>query len=251
MMKPVLAFRHVRHEHLGSLEGIFRRCGLVFQYIDVLVDTPRTFQPERLSGLVVLGGPMNVDETDRHPALAAEVGWIREAVDVGLPVLGICLGSQLLAKALGARVYPNHIKEIGWYPLELTPQAASDRLFAGCSPRQSVFQWHGDTFDLPSGAVHLAASELCAHQAFRFGELAYALQFHLEVTAELIDEWLVQPDNHRELAALNYIDPNQIRRRTPQEMPALASLGEQVLTRFAQLCTEQTAIEIGAVKRRF
>jgi len=244
-MKPVLALRHVRHEHLGTLEAIFRRHGLVFQYIDVLVDAPRTFQPDQLSGLVVLGGPMNVDETDRYPILAAEVGWIRDAVNAGLPVLGICLGSQLLAKALGSPVYPNPIKEIGWYAIELTQDALTDRLFAGCSSRPTVFQWHGDTFDLPHGAVHLASSELCPHQAFRYGEQAYALQFHLEVTPELIDEWLVQPGNHRELAGLRYIDADEVRRRTPQEAPAFATLGEQVLSRFAELCAKRTAVEIG------
>jgi GMP synthase (glutamine-hydrolysing) len=241
MMKPVLAFRHVRHEHLGILEPIFRRHGLVFQYVDVLVDAPRSFQPDQLAGLVILGGPMNADQTDRYPALAAETGWIREAVDVGLPVLGICLGSQLLAKALGARVYANGIKEIGWYGLELTPEAESDRLFGGCDSEQTVFQWHGDTFDLPPGAVHLARSRLCAHQAFRYGQQAYGLQFHLEVTPELIEEWLVQVDNLREICGLGYIDPDEIRRRTPQASPALGALGERVLSRFAELCAQRAA----------
>lgn len=245
MMKPVLALRHVRHEHLGTLEAIFRRYGLVFQYVDVLVETPRAFQPDQLAGLVVLGGPMSVDETQRYPALAAEAGWIKDAVELGLPVLGICLGSQLLAKALGARVYANRVKEIGWYSLELTSAAQWDRLFAGCASSQTVFQWHGDTFELPSGAVHLARSAVCPHQAFRYGERAYGLQFHLEVTAELIDEWLIQPDNHRELAGLDYIDPDEIRRRTPREMPALAALGEEVLSRFAEMCVERAATDVG------
>jgi GMP synthase (glutamine-hydrolysing) len=240
-MKPVLAFRHVRHEHLGVLETIFRRAGLVYQYVDVLAEPPRTFQPEQLAGLVVLGGPMNVDETEQYPALAMEVGWIRDAIQAGLPVLGICLGSQLMAKALGSRVYANRVKEIGWYSLELTPAAESDRLFSGCATSQRVFQWHGDTFDLPPGAVHLASSSVCSQQAFRYGDRAYALQFHLEVAPDLVEEWLVQPDNQRELSGLSYIDPDEIRRCTPQETPAFTLLGEQVLSRFAQLCAEQAA----------
>ena len=104
-----------------------------------------------------------------------------------LPVLGICLGAQLLAKTLGARVYPNRVKEIGWYPIELTPAAADDPLFAQ-SGAQTVFQWHGDTFDLPAGAVHLARSPLCENQAFRYGHNAYGLQFHIEMTAAMIDD---------------------------------------------------------------
>jgi GMP synthase (glutamine-hydrolysing) len=187
---------------------------------------------------------MNVDETKRYPPLASETGWIRDAVDAGLPVLGICLGSQLLAKALGARVYANRVKEIGWYPLEMMPAAQADHLFEGCEATPTVFQWHGDTFDLPSGAVHLACSAACPHQAFRYGETAYALQYHLEVTPEQIDEWLVQPDNYRELAGLSYIDPDEIRRRTPLEMPALAALGDRVLSRFAELCAERAASDI-------
>jgi GMP synthase (glutamine-hydrolysing) len=230
---------------LGILESILRRHGLVYQYVDVLAETPRTFQPDRLAGLIVLGGPMNVDEVDKHPALAAEAGWIRDAVHSGLPVLGICLGSQLLAKALGAKVYPNPIKEIGWYPLDLTPAAEADRLFAGCPAEQVVFQWHGDTFDLPEGAVHLASSTACTHQAFRYGDNAYGLQFHIEITADLVDEWLIQPDNHRELAGLNYIHPEEIRRCTPQEMPGLAALGERVLSRFAELCAQRAASGAG------
>ena len=110
-----------------------------------------------------------------------------------LPVLGICLGSQLLAKTLGARVYPNHVKEIGWYPVELTPAAADDPLFAQSGTR-TMFQWHGDTFDLPSGAVHLARSPACENQAFRYGRRAYGLQFHIEMTAAMIDDWLSVPE---------------------------------------------------------
>ena len=128
-----------------------------------------------------------------------------------LPVLGVCLGSQLLAKALGSRVYANRVKEIGWYEVELLPAANDDRLFGGLctSPRPrpraerekvTVFQWHGDTFDLPKGAVQLARSAQCENQAFRFGEAAYGLQFHMEVTAEIIDSWLCQSDNCGELA---------------------------------------------------
>lgn len=151
-MQSVLVLQHVPHETLGTLEHHFAEVGLSCRHLPLFETVPDRLELEQAAGLVVLGGPMNVDEVDRYPFLGAEIGWIRQALDAGLPLLGICLGSQLLAKALGAKVYANRVKEIGWYDLELTPQAADDPLFAGCAPQQLVFQWHGDTFDLPSGA---------------------------------------------------------------------------------------------------
>lgn len=238
-MPDLLVLRHVRHESLGSLAGVFRRAGLTYEYVDLADDPLRSFDPRPLAGLVVLGGPMNVDETDEHPHLATEVEWLRAAVADDLPVLGLCLGAQLLAKSLGARVRPNGVKEIGWYAIETTPAAAGDRLFAHCRPRETVFQWHGDTFDLPAGAVHLAESPQCRRQAFRFGRSAYALQFHLEVTAEIVDEWLGEPGNHCEVEGLRDIDPREIRARTPQELPGMAALGEKVFGEFAAICRER------------
>jgi GMP synthase (glutamine-hydrolysing) len=235
-MKPVLALRHVAHEGLGTIEDVLRREQLVFSVVDLFRESLRTFNPEQLAGLIVMGGPMNVDETDRHPFLADEVKWIRQSVDSGLPVLGICLGSQLLAKALGSRVYPNRVKEIGWYEIGLTAATESDPLLGDCRPTETVFQWHGDTFDLPEGAVQLARSEQCENQAFRYGRAAYGLQFHLEVTPEIIASWLGEPGNCGELDGLDYIDPEAIRRQTPERIDPLKSLGDRVLGRFAALC---------------
>ena len=240
-MKPVLALRHVRHEGLGLLADIFRERGLVYQILDLPDEAPRMFQPDQLSGLVVLGGPMNVDEVARYPYLSEEVGWIQEAVAMGLPVLGICLGSQLLAKALGARVYSHRIKEIGWYSIDWTTEAADDALFAGCAASPYVFQWHGDTFDLPQDAVLLATSRDCRHQAFRFGRCAYGLQFHIEVTAPVITEWLAEPGNCGELARLDYIDPNTIVAATPRRLPAMTELGRTVLGHWADLCRPEVS----------
>jgi GMP synthase-like glutamine amidotransferase len=235
-MKPVLALRHVRHEGLGLLADILSERGLPYQTLDLPQQAHRDFQPGQWSGLVVLGGPMNVDEVDRYPYLAEEVRWIREAVSSGLPVLGICLGSQLLAKALGAQVSPNHVKEIGWYTVDWTAGAAGDALFAGCAASPHVFQWHGDTFDLPEGAALLATSPRCRNQAFRFGPCAYGLQFHIEVTAPVIAEWLAEPGNCGELAGLNYIDPQAIVAESPQRLPAMTELGRTALGRWADLC---------------
>jgi GMP synthase (glutamine-hydrolysing) len=239
MSKPVLILRHVPHEAAGTLETALAKAHLEFQYLDLFHEYPSALNFEQYLGLVVMGGPMNVDEVQKYPFLADDIRWIRQAIDAGMPLLGICLGSQLLAKACGAKVYPGRIKEIGWYPLEPSVAAAEDRLFAGCGPALTVFQWHGDTFDLPRGAVHLAQSALYRNQAFRMGPSAYGLQFHIEMTADMIEDWLTDSVNCGELASLDYIDPNVIRQKTPSELPGLQALANKILGRFAELCRER------------
>jgi len=235
MKNAILILRHAAHESGGTLETALGSAGLAYRYVDLYREIPPRLPLDQAGGLVVLGGPMNVDEVDRYPFLAHDVSWIRQAVESRLPVLGICLGAQLLAKALGARVYPSGVKEIGWYPIQMTPAAGHDPLFAR-SGTETVFQWHGDTFDLPPGAVHLAHSRLCENQAFRHGPNAYGLQFHVEMTAAMIDDWLGEPHNCGELAALDYVDPDDIRAQSPQEMPRLQVLAGQMLGRFAEMC---------------
>ena len=235
-MKTVLVLQQVPHEKLGNLESHFRAAGMTWRYIELFREPPSQLDLREAAGLIVLGGAMNVDEVDRYPYLAREVAWIREAVVAELPLLGICLGAQLLAKAMGARVYPNRIKEIGWYTIQLTPDAAEDRLFRGSSAEETVFQWHGDTFDLPPGGVLLARSPQCPHQAFRYGSAAWGLQFHVEMTVEGIECWLHEATNVRELDALDYVDPQAIAEQLPQAFPAMRSLGDRVLARFVALC---------------
>jgi GMP synthase (glutamine-hydrolysing) len=183
---------------------------------------------------------MNVDQTDRFPYLADEVQWIQQAVAADLPVLGICLGAQLLAKALGSPVYANPVKEIGWYPVEITAEAANDPLFRDAASVETVFQWHGDTFDLPDDATLLATAPACRHQAFRKGDCTYGLQFHVEVTAEIVADWLHEPGNCGELAGLDYIDPEQIRRESHNKLPAMESFGRRILSRWAALCRSRS-----------
>lgn len=238
-MKPVLALRQVPHEGLGLLEELLLAQGIRYEYIDMFGDKPDLFDPADWSGLIVLGGPMNVDQTDRYPWLADETEWIQTALDANLPLLGICLGSQLLAKALGARVMSGDRKEIGWYEIELTDKAGDDLLFGGCRSQETVFQWHGDTFDLPEGAILLASSRLFPHQAFRYGERAYGIQFHLEVTAAMIDKWLSIAENRSELDTLDYIDLDEIRRSTIESLPTMHLLAERLFTPFLELCREE------------
>lgn len=136
-----------------------------------------------IDALIVMGGPMNVDEEPLHPWLATEKALIRAVVDAGKPVLGICLGAQLIARALGAAVTRNAHTEIGWFDVTLDRSARSSGFFAGFADRFSAFHWHGDTFAIPDGARLLMSSQACAHQAFQYGERVLGLQFHLEVTA--------------------------------------------------------------------
>ncbi len=235
-MNPVVVLQQVAHERLGTLAVAFENAGLPWHEVELYAQPQAAIDLDRAAGLVVLGGPMNVDQIGQYPFLQREVGYIEQALAEGLPVLGICLGAQLLAKTLGAKVYPNRTKEIGWYEIELTAAAGDDALLAGCAPRQTVFQWHGDTFDLPQGAVHLARSRLCEQQAFRYGGNAYGLQFHLEVTAGMIEQWLAEPTNEEELADLEYIDPQRIRAGIAEGLPKMELLGERVLGRFAAMC---------------
>ncbi len=245
-MPRVMVLRHNPHEALGNLEVVFRACGLDLQVVNSFADewqpiAREGFDPRRLAGLVVMGGPMNVDQVDRYPYLAAEVEWLRAATSAELPTLGVCLGAQLLAKALGQQVYTNRVKEIGWYEVTLTEAGGDDPLLAGSAPRETVFQWHSDTFDLPAGAIRLVEGNTCLNQAFRFGQRAWGLQFHLEMTAEMVEQWVAAPSMCAEVAAAPYIDPDQIRRRTPTALPNMWPLSERVFQRFARLCQGQPA----------
>ncbi len=235
-MKPVLALRHSNREPLDTVGTTLRRQGLAFEYVHLQNAPSRQFDPAEVSGLVILGGAMNVDETDRHPYLSTEIDWIQLALAADVPLLGICLGAQLLAAALGARVWHSPIKEIGWYDIETIPPAASDPLLRHLGPRASVFQWHGDTFDLPTGAVRLASSAVCENQAYRYGDTAWAIQFHLEVTDAIIHAWMTEPDGCAELAELDYIDPAQIIADTPHKLPVMQSLAAQIFAEFGTFC---------------
>jgi GMP synthase (glutamine-hydrolysing) len=234
MNRTVLVLRHIPREPAGIIETVLGDAGLVCQYVDLFEQVPRDLPLIHSVGLVILGGPMSVDEVGQYPFLEREVGWIQAAMDQHMPVLGVCLGAQLMAKALGARVYPNHQKEYGWCPIELTHRVVEDPLFSENGVR-TVFQWHGDTFDLPHGAVHLARSPACVNQAFRFGSRAWGLQFHLEMTAEMIEAWLDEAEQSGELTQAN-VDPETIRRQTLQELPGLQAVAKRALGRFAQLC---------------
>ncbi|MBI3584926.1 MAG: type 1 glutamine amidotransferase [Nitrospinae bacterium] len=168
--------------------------------------------------ILILGGPMNVYEEDKYPFLKDEDKLIKEAIKKEIPTLGICLGAQLIAKASGAKVTKNivrqaHQKEIGWYKVNLTDTGKKDSVFKGLGESFDVFQWHGDTFAIPEKGNLLSTAELCTNQALRVGKNIYGLQFHLEVTEDMIYKWIDSYDE--ELQSLKgVIDVEKIRRDT-------------------------------------
>ena len=232
-MGKILVCQHVPYEILGTFNPLLKEHGFRLRYVN-FGRTPDS-QPtlDGYQGLVILGGPMCLDQSDRFPHLKYEMQLIEQALKRDLPILGICLGAQLIAKTLGAWVGPNREKEIGWYNLELTPEGQEDPVLGHLKPVEKIFQWHGDTFTLPQGAVQLATSSGCAQQAFRYGDKAYAMQFHLEVDEPMIERWLQVPGHLTELAALQgRIDPQQILRETPQYIGRLKELSRLTFGAF-------------------
>lgn len=173
--------KHVSFEGPGNIEPWLRNRGAEISETRIFeADTLPAFDEFDL--LIVMGGPMSANDEDTLPWLATEKRFIRQAIESGKGVIGICLGAQLIASALGARVYPNKEKEIGWFPVYATPSAAAQAL-CPFPEEAEAFHWHGETFDLPDGATRLARSEACENQAFQIGRRVVALQFHLETTA--------------------------------------------------------------------
>jgi GMP synthase (glutamine-hydrolysing) len=247
-MRKLLVFQHSAREPLGIFDPMLRRAGFRIRYVNF------SRQPEvrpdigPYNGLIVLGGPMNVDEAGRYPHLATEIAAIQEALARGIPILGICLGAQLLAAALGANVRPNNVREIGWYRLYPTAAAGGDPLCRHLNGEQHVFQWHAYTFDLPPGAVHLASTPTCANQAFRFGDRAYGLQFHLEADQQLIQRWLHIPEYRAEAedaGPAHHLE--HILRDTHHHAPHAQTLSERVFGEFIELLGWRRALRLGSL----
>jgi GMP synthase (glutamine-hydrolysing) len=238
-MRKLLVFQHVASEPLGHLDPLLRESGFRIRYVNFGREPHAQPDVRRYDGLVVLGGPMNVDEQDRHPHLATEIAAIREAVLADKPVLGICLGGQLLAAAMGGHVRPHTVPEIGWYRLHTRAAAHEDRLFRHFerTPRY-VFQWHAYTFEPPPGAVPLAWTRSCRQQAYRLGDQAWGLQFHLEADEALIDRWLSGPSGRSEIGRHWDDDARRIERiraATRHHLPVARPLSDRVFGEFIQL----------------
>jgi GMP synthase (glutamine-hydrolysing) len=184
---PLLVLQHIACEPPAAFEDELRSRGLDLVRVELDEGDPLPDWRE-FPAIVVMGGPMGAYDESDHAWLVEEKRLLREAVEADVPVWGVCLGAQLLAAALGARVYRGEHPEVGLLPVELTSEAAADPVFAGAPASFPTLQWHGDSFDLPDGAKLLASSPAFPNQAFRVGR-SYGLQFHLEVTPELATEW--------------------------------------------------------------
>ncbi|MFY2764707.1 type 1 glutamine amidotransferase [Arenimonas sp. MALMAid1274] len=235
-MSRLLVFQHVAAEPLGTLDPLIRRRGHRIRFVNFERDPGAEPSVDRYRGLVVLGGPMNVQDQATRPHLRTELRAIEAALRQGKPVLGICLGAQLLAHVLGAPVQRHPQPEIGWYDLQLTAAGRADPVLSALGAATPVFQWHACSYALPAGAVQLARTTTCEQQAFRYGDSAYGLQFHPEVDAALIGRWLANPSYAQELAEAGLAqDPDQIRRSTTALVTQLQAVAEPLFEGFLDL----------------
>ncbi len=182
----IAVFMHVESEGPGTLGTFLESRGARLVNFALYDREPVPSDPDRFAAVVSMGGPMNV--YDDHPWVEPEDLFLRKAIAADVPVLGVCLGAQLIAKACGARVTRSPEEEIGWSTISLTDESIEEPLFSGLPREMEVFQWHGDMFQIPSGGRLLASSNVCPHQAFRYRN-ALGLQFHVEVTPEILSEW--------------------------------------------------------------
>ena len=189
----ILILQHIACEPAGIYEDILVENGASIHRVEI--DAGQQLPDWRgVDAIVAMGGPMSVNDDDTLPWLTTEKRWVREAVLAGRPFWGVCLGAQLLAASLGARVYSGAGPEIGIMPVYLTAEGQQDTVFSGIAPKLLTFQWHGETFDVPEGAILLASSPAYPNQAFRWKEKAYGVQFHVEVSADMAEQWAQVPD---------------------------------------------------------
>jgi GMP synthase-like glutamine amidotransferase len=225
----VQVFQHSSSEGLGAIEPWLRGRGAEIattQFFAGALPPPI----ESIDALIVMGGAMSANDEGELPWLRGEKRFIAQAVERGLPVLGVCLGSQLIANVLGGRVFPNANREIGWFPVLRTPDAAAHRLGA-CLPREAeVFHWHGETFTLPPGAVHLMRSAACENQAFAVGANVLGVQFHPEITEESAREWF--DDAGDRLGTGPYVTSAEAAMKSPERFGRTHALLGRILDRF-------------------
>lgn len=189
-MKKIIIFQHVAHKILGTLHPTLKDHRLNIRYINFDRNPLEDPCIDKYNALIVLGGFMGVYEAERYRHIKTELKLIEQALKKDIPVLGICLGAQLIATVLGSTVRKHSVKEVGWHNISFTSEGLADKLFTHFKPSECLFQMHGDTFDIPDTAIQLAKSEMYNSQAFRYGNKVYGLQFHLEVDQASILRWL-------------------------------------------------------------
>ena len=224
--------QHVPFEGLGSIESWAMQHQHTLSVTKLYQNDPLPLL-EDFDWLIVMGGPMNIYEESQYPWLIQEKQFIKQAIAQDKTVIGICLGSQLRADILGSPVYSGKYKEIGWFPIELTTEAINSQLFQAFSPQLTVFHWHGDTFDLPPGAIRLAYSEACQNQAFLYGNKVLGLQFHLESTSASVTQMLKHCSD--ELVEGKYIQTSADLLASDQHFMTINDVMNTILDRLAVL----------------
>lgn len=223
--KTIYAIQHLAFEDLGALEDVLYELGFRVRYFEAGVeDLSKALEYTGLT--IILGGPIGVYEANDYPFLQQEIDLLKLRLDKNLPTLGICLGAQLIAHALGAKVYAGHVKEIGWSTLDI--RYANQNLLAPLA-NTPVLHWHGDTFDLPEQATLLASSNIYSNQAFQIGSNILALQFHIEVANESLEKWLIGHSCELRKASINI---PQLRQDNLKYAPNLAPIAAEILSNF-------------------
>ena len=225
LSRSAIALRHVAHEDLGLLAPVLAEAGFAASYREAARDDLDDPAIAAADLLIVLGGPFGAYETDAYPFLAREIGILERRLALGRPTLGICLGAQLMAKALGARVFPGPVKEVGWGGIDLTADGRASALKPLGDDGALVLHWHGDTFDLPAGATRLAQNANYQNQAFAHGGNVLALQFHLEADGAVLENWYV--GNGGDLAAA-HMSVDALRAQTMKISDSVRKRGTEI-----------------------
>lgn len=231
-MKPILYLQNDEQDGPGLLGTVLRELGASLEVVHVWSGEEVPVQPNGWSAIALGGGGMSVYEAEEHLFLKDEEALIRSARYQQIPLFGLCLGAQLMASACGGRVFANGAKEVGFYPVKLTPEAAGDPLWQGQPGEFEPVHWHGDTFTLPPGATLLASSEITPNQMFRLEDRHYGLQFHLEIDRPVLTEMI---ETDREALPGVGVDPEAFLRRSTSALPAVEPIGRAVFTRWLEM----------------
>ena len=231
-MKQVTVLQHLATEGLGILEPILNAAGISIHTIHIFAGEKVPAELGTDDGLIVLGGPVSVYESEKYPYLINEIRLIETVLQENKPILGICLGSQLLASALGANIIKSGQQEIGWFPVTLSEAAQTDVLWNGVENEFMAYHWHGDVFNLPEDAVSLASSMLTEHQAFTHKERAYGILFHPEATKEII--WGMT-QNFAEEAEGAGVTQKEILEDSEKYLLAFQAIADKIFNRWVKL----------------